>query len=313
MSGCSTVEGIKRDINVLVGNVNNNNEGGYNARSEEPNITDNGGQDHNSQNGSLLKESSEVKDVLGITTFQINMKYEKTYDALLNFFKRRGENIESASKEIGQIVTAISITGGWQQTGTKSQVTLIKDNNKSTTLRIVVSEQKRYKALQTEPWDDPIVNVEKSSNLTRDLKKYLDDLIKKAVSPVSVPKINSAPGISHVIDPKSTIKTILEEQPPTYAYIATDIEVTDKAIKMTIPASGSILTMGIPIPGTTERKILYYRHLGKPILSKSQQDPIWNIQIVDKQGNDFYWVYTTTEGEAELFVTALNYMINNHK
>jgi len=49
-------------------------------------------------------------------------------------------------------------------------VTLIKDNETSTTLKVAVSEQKRKKLLQTEPWGDPKVNSEKSSKLAEDIK-----------------------------------------------------------------------------------------------------------------------------------------------
>jgi hypothetical protein len=127
------------------------------------------------------------------------------------------------------------------------------------------------------------------------------------------PKFNYKPDITHVEHPKVTIKTMLEEQPPAYAYLPSDIEVTDKAIKMTVAAGGSILTMGIPIPGMKQKDVYYYKNLGTPVLSKPENQPVWNVQIVDIQGNVLYWFFANTEEEAKTFINALSYMIAHHK
>jgi hypothetical protein len=126
-------------------------------------------------------------------------------------------------------------------------------------------------------------------------------------------QLTYTPDISHVQHPKQTIKTMLEEQPPAYAYLPSDLEVTDKAIKMTVAAGGSFLTMGIPIPGTTKRDVYFYKNLGNPILSKPADQPVWNVQIVDLQGNVLYWFFANTENEAKTFINALAYMIAHHK
>ena len=60
----------------------------------------------------LLEESAKVTNVSGGEILQANMPYEKAYDNVLNFLKRQGYTFESASKDIGQIVTAMAITGG---------------------------------------------------------------------------------------------------------------------------------------------------------------------------------------------------------
>lgn len=117
-----------------------------------------------------LEESAKPKGVSGGVTFQADMSYEKAYDAVLNYLKRQDYTIDSASKETGQLVTAIVVTGGYSQTGTRVYVTLIKDNENSTTIRVAVSEQKRKKLLQTEPWGDPKVNSEKSQKLADEIK-----------------------------------------------------------------------------------------------------------------------------------------------
>ena len=121
------------------------------------------------------------------------------------------------------------------------------------------------------------------------------------------------PDISHVQHPKQTIKTMLEEQPPAYAYLPSDLEVTDKAIKMTVAAGGSFLTMGIPIPGMNKRDVYFYKNLGTPVLSKPADQPVWNVQIVDLQGNVLYWFFANSEKEAKTFINALAYMIAHHR
>lgn len=42
-----------------------------------------------------------------------------------------------------------------------------------TTIRVAVTEQKRYKALTIEPWGEPRINYEKSVKLAKDLKAFL--------------------------------------------------------------------------------------------------------------------------------------------
>ncbi|MDQ1636831.1 MAG: hypothetical protein QOF62_170 [Pyrinomonadaceae bacterium] len=120
-----------------------------------------------------LEESAKAKGVSGGVTFQIEVAYDKAHEATLSYLKRQEYTIESASKETGQIVTAMTIKGGYSQTGTRVYVTLIKDSDNSTTLRVAVSEQKRKKLLQTEPWGDPKVNSEKSQKLADDIKAAL--------------------------------------------------------------------------------------------------------------------------------------------
>lgn len=127
------------------------------------------------------------------------------------------------------------------------------------------------------------------------------------------PKITYQPDITHVKNPKETIKTMLEEQPPAYAYLPTNLKVTDKAITMNVAAGGSFLTMGIPVPGMQKTDVYYYKNLGTPILSQPENQPVWNVQIVDLQGNVLYWFFANTEEEAKTFINALSYMIAHHK
>jgi len=118
-------------------------------------------------------DSEKIQIVPGGVTFQQASAMDKTYDALLNYVKREGLTIDSASKETGQIVTSIEVAGKYHQTGTRVYLTVIKDSDTQTSVRVAVSEQKRYKAMQTEPWSSPKVNPEKSAELSEKIKAAL--------------------------------------------------------------------------------------------------------------------------------------------
>ncbi|MEK6336167.1 MAG: hypothetical protein AABM67_14650 [Acidobacteriota bacterium] len=121
-----------------------------------------------------IEESAKPRSLSGGVTFQVEIPYDKTYESSLNYLKRQDYTLDSASKETGQIVTAMTIKGGYSQTGTRVYVTLIKDSDNQTTIKVSVAEQKRKKFLQTEPWGDPKVNAEKSKKLAEDLKARLN-------------------------------------------------------------------------------------------------------------------------------------------
>lgn len=121
-----------------------------------------------------MEESTKVKSMAGGVKFQVNSSYEKAYDTVVNFLKKQDYAIDSASKETGQVVTAMTITGSWKQTGTRVQITFIKDNESATTIKIAVTEQKRYKALQVEPWGEAKVNSKKSEQLADEVKSALN-------------------------------------------------------------------------------------------------------------------------------------------
>ncbi len=88
----------------------------------------------------------------------------------MNYLKRQGYTIDSASAETGKIITAIDITGRYTQTGTRVQIICIKDGDTQTSVRVLVTEQKRKKLLQTEPWGDAKANETASSKLADEVK-----------------------------------------------------------------------------------------------------------------------------------------------
>jgi len=117
-----------------------------------------------------IAESAQPKNVKGGVTFQVAASYDKAYDAVMNHLKRQGYTVDVSGKETGQIITAMDIKGGYTQTGTRVQITCIKDSDTQTSIRVAVTEQKRKKLLQTEPWGDPKVNEDASTKVAGEVK-----------------------------------------------------------------------------------------------------------------------------------------------
>lgn len=117
-----------------------------------------------------IADSEKPQNVKGGTTFQAATPYDKAYEGALNYLKRRGDAIDSASAETGQVITAMDIKGKYTQTGTRVQITCIKDSDAQTSVRVLVTEQKRKKLLQTEPWGDAKANESESAKLAMEVK-----------------------------------------------------------------------------------------------------------------------------------------------
>jgi hypothetical protein len=112
--------------------------------------------------------------------FQIkNMPADRVFELDLSFLKRQDRVIEAAGKDMGQITTALAFSGGWKQTGTRVRVTLIKDSDTETTVKVAVMEQTRWKAIQSEPWGDPVLNPEKSARLAHDIRAFIEGSLNK--------------------------------------------------------------------------------------------------------------------------------------
>lgn len=120
-----------------------------------------------------VEESAKPRGISGGVKFQVAKPFDAVYESALNFLKRADYAIDSADKDAGQIVTAMTISGGYSQTGRRVYVIFIKDSDSATTLRVAVTDQKRKKLLQTEPWSDPKVNEKESDKLANDLKGAL--------------------------------------------------------------------------------------------------------------------------------------------
>jgi Holliday junction resolvasome RuvABC DNA-binding subunit len=132
-----------------------------------------GAQSLSQQRQAKVDESARPKNVSGGTNFQVQLPYDTAYDEVLNWIKRANYTIDSADKTTGQVITAMTITGSVSQTGTRLILTLIKDGDSATTIKVAVTEQNRKKILQTEPWSDPKVNDKESQRIADQIKTAL--------------------------------------------------------------------------------------------------------------------------------------------
>lgn len=128
---------------------------------------------HHERDMETAAASGEVRSVSGGTTFEVAAPYDAVFDALVNNLKRSGLTLDAASRDAGQIATALEITGGWKQTGKRTVIALLKDSPTQTSVRIAVTIQKRYKGLQTEPWGDPKVDENASADTAAKIKADL--------------------------------------------------------------------------------------------------------------------------------------------
>ena len=120
-----------------------------------------------------VEESAKPGSVAGGASFEDPASYNTTFDDVVTFLKKQGYAIDSASKDAGTIFTSMSIKGHWRQTGTRVSISLIRDGKTVTEVQVAVTQQKRFKALQTEPWGSPKVNKAKSSALAAKMKAAL--------------------------------------------------------------------------------------------------------------------------------------------
>ncbi|MBK9990660.1 MAG: hypothetical protein IPP19_08015 [Verrucomicrobia bacterium] len=116
----------------------------------------------------IRAESEKPKHVSGGELFTVQQKHDVVYETVLTYLEKQGQTIEAASKETGQITTVISVSGGWKQTGTRYVIVVIKEDGEATSVRAVV------KALQVEPWSDPVLEPKASAVLREDLEKTLE-------------------------------------------------------------------------------------------------------------------------------------------
>lgn len=102
-------------------------------------------------------------------SFTANGDIASTYRSVLNQVKQQGFAVESASPDAG-IKTGITVAGHYRQTGSYLQIQFVSVAT-GTTVDVSVMEEKRYKALQTEPWGTPKVNEAKSQSEAEQLQK----------------------------------------------------------------------------------------------------------------------------------------------
>jgi hypothetical protein len=120
-----------------------------------------------------VAESEKPVAVAGGETFSVPLPYDQAFQSIVTALQKGGDTIDSASKDAGQIFTAIDVSGAWRQTGTRKAVTVIRDTDTSTLVRVAVTEQTRFKALQTDPWGVPSISASKTSKAASDLRAAL--------------------------------------------------------------------------------------------------------------------------------------------
>jgi hypothetical protein len=120
-----------------------------------------------------VTESAKPKSVPSGIKLPVSKSYADTYDFVLNWIKKADYTIESADRDNGLITTAITVAGGYSQTGSRVMLTLIKESDAMTTVKVVVTEQKRKKLLVTEPWSDPKVNDKETERVAELIKTAL--------------------------------------------------------------------------------------------------------------------------------------------
>jgi|ERR1700730_728684 len=123
------------------------------------------------------EQSGKVVDAsqpdTGSATFTASLEVDKVFVTVLEYLKKQGYTIDSADKNIGQITTAMDIKGGFTQTGTTVQVTLIRDTDTQTTVRVAVKTQRRVKGSKEHPWRDIKIDPKESSRIAESLKGTL--------------------------------------------------------------------------------------------------------------------------------------------
>lgn len=120
-----------------------------------------------------VEESARPTAVADGMSFQDSTSYDKTFDDVVTFLKKQDYAIDSASKDAGTIFNSMSVKGHRHQTGTRVSVSLIRDSKNVTEVQVAVTQQKRFKALQTEPWGTPKVDKAKTSALAGKMKAVL--------------------------------------------------------------------------------------------------------------------------------------------
>ncbi|MDT7540587.1 MAG: hypothetical protein QOE33_491 [Acidobacteriota bacterium] len=121
-------------------------------------------------NPTPLKASPKADDGPGAVSFQTTASYDWAYEAALDTVKRAGYTIESASKETGQIKTAMAIEHGAVDIGRFVVVTVIKEMNATSTIRVEAYKQGRRIGGQ---WQQRVGTKDKAQKLADSIQVAL--------------------------------------------------------------------------------------------------------------------------------------------
>jgi hypothetical protein len=121
-----------------------------------------------------LAESAKPILIKGGEKFELPLAYDAAFEKVVTELKKADEAVVVADRDAGLVATDIEVAGGWRQTGTRTVISLTKTSDAVTTVRVTVTEQKRFKALQTEPWSEPKLNADKTARAAATLKQNLE-------------------------------------------------------------------------------------------------------------------------------------------
>jgi hypothetical protein len=122
------------------------------------------------QSHATLADPPKMKDVPGGVSFQTTAPYDRAYEAALNVMKRDGYAIESASRETGQIKTEMAIEHGAVDIGRYVVVTVIREADLATTIRVEAYKQGRR---INEQWQQRVGTKDKAQKLADSIQAAL--------------------------------------------------------------------------------------------------------------------------------------------
>ena len=119
--------------------------------------------------------SEQPVEVPGGQSFVVQVPIDRAFDLVLNGLKRDGSAIDEADRVIGRIVTGLTVTGGWTQTGRRVVVVFIKDTPTQTTVRVAVTLQTRHQLMgAAKPWSTPKLDGAESISAAAKIKDLLN-------------------------------------------------------------------------------------------------------------------------------------------
>jgi hypothetical protein len=124
---------------------------------------------------------------------------------------------------------------------------------------------------------------------------------------IATSRVDYNPNPQNVKYPTMTIKKIIEQQPPAYAYMPNSVDVDDQCIKLSMAWDLS----GVA-PQSARTEYICYKNVGKISLSHNAYDKVWIVKIDDVRGIYMYWVYAYERNDAEQFIDAISNYVKVH-
>jgi hypothetical protein len=126
--------------------------------------------------------AAAVQPVSGGQSFAIANPSDKVFAAVVRHINLSNTyTIESANKETGMILTAMTISGGaWTKTGRRIVITVIEDTNNSSIVRVAITDQQVHNGAGYAPIGVAKVDDAASKKLAEELQPALIAELSKA-------------------------------------------------------------------------------------------------------------------------------------